>query len=426
MRYLLLSFCLSCFFLSASGQKWDPYECANQRPIVFVHGFLGAGDTWRNAIQGFVDNGYCRERLFVMDWNSLGGGRTPWILLDSFINMVLAKTGASDVDLVGHSAGGGMGYAYLADSVRARKVARYVHVGSFLQKGPAGGRPTLNIWSDADKVARGGEIPGAVNVKIAGADHYEVATSDSSVKAMYDFLIRWPPRFVTTAKRLIDVGGRVVSMGENKAQATSMITLIPDAVTPARKSKQKKAEQLPIPLATDSNGRWSFKNLNAGLGFLLKVDNQVSRKLYYYFPGFSRDQYLLYLRTFPSGNNMIGNLFKILPAKTDQTTLVIYSSNKAIISGRNQLEVNGITLSTPEFCSPDQTSISFFLFDDGNEKTDLKPLGGMGTGFPFLRMIDFYLKAGTNARPIEIKYNGKIIRTPAIPSSDGVLVVVLD
>lgn len=424
MRQFLLCLSFSFFLMTASGQGLTGNNCAKQRPVVFVHGFLGAGDTWRNAIQGFVDNGYCRNRLFVLDWNSLGGGRSPWILLDSFINRVLAQTGAKDVDLVGHSAGGGMGYAFLADSVRARKVAHYVHVGSFLQKGPAGGRPTLNIWSDADKVARSGEIPGAVNVKIPGADHYEVATSDSSFKAMYRFFTGWDTEVVITARRQIDVSGRVVSMGENKAQGTCLVTMILDPNPSSRGVKEKEPPRIPV--ATDSTGHWQFKNLRAGQGFLLKVDNQVSGKLYYYFPGFSRNQDLLYLRTFPSGNNMIGNLFKTLPAKADQTTLVIYSSNKAIVTGRDRLEVNGKTLSIPEFCSPEQTTISFFLFDDGNGKTDLKAAGGLGAGFPFLRMIDFYIPAGRKAAPIEIKYNGKTIRTAAIPSSEGVLVVVLD
>jgi len=41
-------------------------------PIVFVHGFLGSGDTYASQFQRFQDVGYSNDQLFVYDWNSIG------------------------------------------------------------------------------------------------------------------------------------------------------------------------------------------------------------------------------------------------------------------------------------------------------------------------------------------------------------------
>jgi hypothetical protein len=45
--------------------------CENApRPIVFVHGFMGAGDSFANAAMHFSSNGYCPAFLRVFDWNT--------------------------------------------------------------------------------------------------------------------------------------------------------------------------------------------------------------------------------------------------------------------------------------------------------------------------------------------------------------------
>ena len=85
----------------------DKQPCDNKAaPVVFVHGFLGSGDTWAPQVQRFVSNGVCHDRFFAFDWNSTGGGAAD-LLLEKFIDSVLVLTGAEKVHLAGHSAGGG-------------------------------------------------------------------------------------------------------------------------------------------------------------------------------------------------------------------------------------------------------------------------------------------------------------------------------
>lgn len=156
-------------FAEAETSPPPEVQCDTCRyPVVMVHGFLASGDTWAPFQQLFTSNGYHPDLIFAFDWNSLNQGANHVALLDAFIDGVLAKTGAPKVRLIGHSAGGGLGYSYLSDPARAAKVDGYVHIGSMTQSGaagPGGSVATLNIWSPGDKVAQGGDIPGAVNIQ---------------------------------------------------------------------------------------------------------------------------------------------------------------------------------------------------------------------------------------------------------------------
>ncbi len=102
----------------------NDFDCrpsaAHPRPVVLVHGtFENRVDNW-NALSPLLKNaGYC---VFALNY----GGTTPSNpiqgtgpiaasaeQLASFVNEVLAATGASQVDLVGHSQGGMMPRYYL-------------------------------------------------------------------------------------------------------------------------------------------------------------------------------------------------------------------------------------------------------------------------------------------------------------------------
>jgi pimeloyl-ACP methyl ester carboxylesterase len=124
---------LSGLFLSTI-QFASAQPCTSPfKPVILVHGFLGSGDNYGPLVRQLSEAGYCTDRFFAYDWNSLA--RTDQnTALDKFIDSVLALTGAKQADLIGHSAGGGIGYAYLSDSIRATKIAHYIHIGSGAQK----------------------------------------------------------------------------------------------------------------------------------------------------------------------------------------------------------------------------------------------------------------------------------------------------
>ena len=89
---------------SANGQQAVASPCNNTpAPVVFVHGFLGSGDTWATQVHRFASNCLFSDRFFAFDWNSLSGGGAD-LLLDRFIDSVLIVTKAQKLHLVGHSA----------------------------------------------------------------------------------------------------------------------------------------------------------------------------------------------------------------------------------------------------------------------------------------------------------------------------------
>lgn len=106
---------------------------AHPNPVVLVHG-LGAtmGENWATMAPLLADNGYC---VFALTYGldpgeQYVGGLAPMedssAELASFVDRVLAATGAAKVDLVGHSEGTVMPQYYLKFRGGAAKVDKYV------------------------------------------------------------------------------------------------------------------------------------------------------------------------------------------------------------------------------------------------------------------------------------------------------------
>jgi triacylglycerol lipase len=109
-------------------------------PVVLVHGLVATmGDNWSTMAPLLADNGYC---VFALTYGtdpgeSSVGGLEPMEQssqqLASFVTQVLASTGASKVDLVGHSEGTVMPQYYLKELGGAAKVNRYVAMAPLYQ-----------------------------------------------------------------------------------------------------------------------------------------------------------------------------------------------------------------------------------------------------------------------------------------------------
>jgi len=97
-------------------------SAANPRPVILVHGtFADMSNSWQALSPLLYDNGYC---VFAFNYGSDSGSGALGIYavgeiansareLSGFVNRVLAATGTSQVDLVGHSQGGMMPRYYL-------------------------------------------------------------------------------------------------------------------------------------------------------------------------------------------------------------------------------------------------------------------------------------------------------------------------
>jgi triacylglycerol esterase/lipase EstA (alpha/beta hydrolase family) len=106
-------------------------SAAHPTPVILVHGtFADMSDSWQALSPLLYDNGYCVFALNYGSYNesgSLGVYATGDIgqsaqELSTFVDKVLAATGANKVDLVGHSQGGMMPRYYIKFLGGASKV----------------------------------------------------------------------------------------------------------------------------------------------------------------------------------------------------------------------------------------------------------------------------------------------------------------
>ncbi len=126
----------SAWYLGASPAGANDWSCtppaAHPLPVVLVHGTAeNAFDNWAELAPMLRREGYC---VFALDYGGYAGtsfrGMTDIaasaVELSLFVNRVLASTGASQVDLVGHSQGGMMPRFYLRFLGGAAKVHQLI------------------------------------------------------------------------------------------------------------------------------------------------------------------------------------------------------------------------------------------------------------------------------------------------------------
>lgn len=432
LNFLILSF----FFVSVSScckEKDDtlpPIEdkCKTLHPVIFLHGFLASGDTWANQVMRFTSNGYCDSLLYAYDWNSLGGGNNN-AALDAFIDNVLSRTGATQVDLVGHSAGGGYGYSYCEDTARAKKIAHYVHIGSSSQTSPAGLNdevPSMNISSAGDAITGVTSITGGTNVELVDKDHYQVATSEETFVHLYKFFNNGtaPNTSSFTTQTQITLSGKALTLGENAPHNGASIKIY--EVNPDNGSRIHSSPD--YSLTSDQEGKWGPQEIKANTKYEFEITSNVSgdRVIHYYREGFTHINPLVYLRTIPT-SGLAGTLLGSLPENDNQSVMAVFTSNQATVSGRDSLIVDNHVLSTPAITPASATVIAMFLYDDNsNQQTDLtKPLifSFLST---FLTARDMYFQTSFDYA-IPLRFNGRTLHIPNLKSqSDGVVVAVFD
>jgi triacylglycerol esterase/lipase EstA (alpha/beta hydrolase family) len=112
---------------------------AHPQPVVLVHGlFANMTDNWQTMSPLLANNGYC---VFALTYGNDPSASSPLdqfgglarmedsaVQLSTFVDRVLAATGARKVDILGHSEGATMPDYYIEYLGGAAKVARYVGI----------------------------------------------------------------------------------------------------------------------------------------------------------------------------------------------------------------------------------------------------------------------------------------------------------
>jgi len=419
-------------------------ECdPSLRPVVMVHGFLAAGDTWASFARRSEANGYCADHIYALDWNTLTGRDVAKALLTDLIDHALEVTGSDQVDLIAHSAGGGLSYEYLADPVYAAKVRTYVHIASNPEalegapSAPAGPAdapiPTLNLTSSGDKIIAASDIPGAINLKLTTEDHYQCATSAKAFDDVYTFLTNGKHPTTTelaqahpydaTLPRV--VSGKALTIGENTPVAGWTVTAFAvDGATGARKDETPEGT---FPVATD--GSWGpFDALpQTFYEFALTGPEATDRPVHYYREPFVASNRFVRLRALPPPGTLVGALFSQIPYGTEHSVLIAFAESQAIVSGRDTLVIDGETLSTAAIAPAARTLIALFLFDKDTDQASGDEVEAFKNITPvFLAALDRFI-AAEDGESVTLTLNGRKLVVPAWPSSpDGAIVATFD
>ena len=395
-----------------------------QLPVVALHGMLGSGDNFANHAMRFSVNGMCDGYFRAYDWNSLGANEKLTEDLDAFIDALLEETGQKQVNLMGHSAGGGTSYTYLADEGRAAKVANYVHIGSFKNKtppGPDGKVRTLNLWSESDFViGEKGDIEGATNVALKTEDHMSVASSSASFAAIYEFLNGEAPKTTDiTAQEPVTTSGRVVTLGENTPQKGSFEVFEFDGKTGKRIDDGRKQ-------TIGEGGYFGPIDLKPGAyyEYVLNVEGG-DRPLHYFRSPQVRSDHLNYLRAFPS-SGIASLLLQLVNFDDKSASLVVFSSTRGLVAGQDSLKINGLEVINEKTANKENTSIAFFFYDNESDQKTTEELVELPGGIPFLVMMDVFMDA-TSGDPIKVDLNGTEVVVPALKSdSEGPVILVFN
>lgn len=414
MKRLCPSLLCLGLWLSAIGLFAQKSNC-QQRPIILIHGFLGAGDNYAPLAAQLAAAGQCTGSLIPYDWNTLSRNPQEVKRLDSVVQAALAQSGHTQVLMIGHSAGGSLAYQYLADSLRSQRVAGYVHIGSRAMAapaGPGGSVPTLNVYSLADRTVPGKDIPGASNVKLHTPDHFGLVTCDSTAAAVLQFAGLQPAKKPATTATSIQL--QVLQMGENKPEAGATLTyqLLQANGSPAGS---------PRTAVTGADGKATLQ-LPAPLQQPLWVQCQPvsGRAVAYYFAQVPAGPMPLYLRTLPA-TGMVNLLLGGIP-KNEQPAWVLFNPQQAFAPGAVPLQIGTDTLNTPAITPAAKTVVALFLYDSNADgQSSRQPIGLFGQA-PFMNGIDYALPATGSTT---LQWQGRPWQIPAVASKDFVTVIVL-
>tara|TARA_B100001093_G_C26775321_1_gene992066 strand:+ start:71 stop:1411 length:1341 start_codon:yes stop_codon:yes gene_type:complete len=420
---VFLSFC-GCVQSESNDGQTNQCDTASP-PVVFVHGFLASGDTWNQHTNRFVANGKCRQRFWTFDWNTLDRESDHTTDLLAFIDGVLDTDASAQVDLIGHSAGGGLGYELLSSRAGASVVRRYVHIASFPSDSAAGppdvSIPMLNIWSPADKIVESADIDGAINIEVPDVDHYRLATSETSFRAIYEFLEdRQPTQLEGRNETEISLSGKYLTFAENQVVPDSRITVYEvDSMTGRRLSDGQDID-------VGTGGEWGPISVSSGQNIELVAhhpDPDVP-PVRHFRPAPETTESQFYLRTMPDPSSLAGILLAQFHQSTDKTILVVYNASGSFQYGRDSLTLDGEELLDEDTASAENTTIALFIFDlnDDGEDGAISPLFSM---FPFLAAIDRSIMAD-DTQEMSLKHNGRELKMPRDGRGQGIMLAVFD
>ena len=199
-----------------------PAHAASHDPIVFVHGLSGSASGWDDWVADFEADGYSSSELFAWSYDWTQSNVTTASQLATEVKSVLAQTGASKVDIVGHSMGTLSSRYFLKNLSGTSYVDHFVSVAgvnhgtsvaslcgwlytsckemqtgsSFLTALNSGDETPGSVsyaayWSDCDEAINpdtSAELSGATNVDVGCISHTDMNNDHGVYEQVHDFI----------------------------------------------------------------------------------------------------------------------------------------------------------------------------------------------------------------------------------------------
>lgn len=272
-------------------------------PLIFVHGLAGSASQYQTQTMRFASNGYPDDHILAFEYDTAGvpeitraavGELSP--ALDAFIDEALAELDADQVYLACHSLGTRVCGHYLAEAGQAAKVAGYIAIDGLTGDSCPGGSNCMGIF-----VNEQGRL-GSVNAHFPDEAHVQVATSEASFAAQFEFFTDIEPERTTilASRGNVDISGRAVYFPANTGAAGTRLQIWEvDAESGERLDSN--------PLASfdiGSDGHWGPATLNpeAHHEFLLERPGRAEH--HFYRQPLIRDSHLVRLNTSPAGSEI--------------------------------------------------------------------------------------------------------------------------
>ena len=120
--------CCALTLLSACTESVTPGTLPELKhdPILFVHGYGGSSANWETMKQRFIADGWQDFELYAYNFSFITSNATTAAEIRDYVNDIIAKTGATKVDIIAHSMGSVSSRYYLKNLGGSEKVDAWV------------------------------------------------------------------------------------------------------------------------------------------------------------------------------------------------------------------------------------------------------------------------------------------------------------
>jgi triacylglycerol lipase len=197
-----------------------PASASAQDPILFVHGYVESASLWNTMIGRFEKDGYPKSYLSAYSYNTSQSNKVDAEEVKSKVEALLKTTGATKVDIIGHSMGSLNSRWYIKFLGGEAKVDDWVSLGGpnhgtefanfcgstscvemrigskFLSELNAGDETPGTVsygtwWSPCDEIINPDSsvaLTGATNTKTACLSHTALTTDETVYKGVREFV----------------------------------------------------------------------------------------------------------------------------------------------------------------------------------------------------------------------------------------------